>query len=123
MTTSWFELRTNFEAETVISDDSAPVLQADQLINPSGGALSRLATRRAPELGHPGVIFWLGEQAVTDLRSTLSVVRRVGLQKDGALIQADRLDDPFSLDGIGVLQIQQGLRLVNQKVPRFRFMT
>jgi hypothetical protein len=39
------------------------------------------------------------------------------------LIQAERLDDPVSLLGIDVLQVQLGQRLVNTNHPRATFPT
>ena len=118
-----FELGTSYDAEAVVSDDRAPVSNADVVINPSGGLLSRLTTNPAPDLSKPGIKYWLGEQPATDLRSTLTTISRVGLQHAGALIQVDRLDDPLSLEGIDVLQVQQGVRLVNLRLPRYRFPT
>jgi hypothetical protein len=86
MTHAGFDLATSYDAEAVVSDDATPVSKADTAINPSGGAVSRLATRRAPDLSEPGLKFWLGEQPAVDVRSTLATIYRVGLEHDGNLL-------------------------------------
>ncbi|MGD0894581.1 MAG: hypothetical protein ABSA08_00960 [Acidimicrobiales bacterium] len=123
MSTAAFDLATSWNAECVVSDDPAPTSKTDLAINPSGGAVGRLATTPAPDLSEPDLKFWFGEQPTVDLRSTLTAIHRVGLESAGNLIQVCRLDDPLSLDGIDDLQVQQGVRLVNPQLPRFRFLT
>lgn len=123
MTYAGFELMTRHTADALVTDDPSGEDRTQTVINPAGGSVAHLSTRRAPELSELGLAFWLGEQPASDLRARIAVVRRVGLEHDGTLAQVDRLDDPLSLDGIDVLQVQQGLRLVNRQLPRFRFRT
>ena len=113
-----FDLATRYGAESVVSNDPAPASETDSAINPSGGVVARLATTLASDLGEPGVNLWFGEQSAGDLRSLLTAIHRVGLEHDKALIQVDSLDDPLSLDGIDVLQLQQGVRHVNPQLPK-----
>lgn len=125
MTYGGFELMTSFETTVMLSDDPAPADNADQMINPTGGASAAMPTNRSSALSKPGVTFWLGE---LDLRAAQAVpsgpVRRVGLTTDeGALLQVQRLTEPVALPGIDVLQVQLGARLINAQQPRFRFST
>ena len=123
LTFAGFALATGFDTEAVVSDDPAPSSDSDTVINPSGGSACRLPTRQAPELSRPGLRFWLAEQVGDQLRVAGPLVRRAGLEHEGALLQVDRLDDPLSLEGVDVLQVQLGLRLVNRQTPRFSFLT
>jgi len=113
---------TGFAADVVVSDDPAPALKEDMVINPTGGAMAALPTRLAPELSAPGHKFWLGEQHSTSLVGQMALMRRIGLRRD-FLLSVDRLDDPLSLEGVDIFQVQSGLRMVNLQQPRFMFNT
>lgn len=123
MTYAGHEAMTSFDAMAAVSDDPAPEGKADVAINPTGGRAARLPTRRAPELSSPGLAFWLGEcHQVLSLDLGDGCIRRTGLvSDDGRLLQVNRLSEPVSLAGSDVLQVQQGVRLVNVQQPRFRF--
>ena len=54
----------------------------------------------------------------------MGFVRRVGLRApDGTLLYVHRLVEPVRLEDVHVLEVQQGIRLVNKQQPRFRFAT
>lgn len=118
-----FDLMTRFMAQVVISDDDSPAHRNDTVVNPSGGAKVELPTRAAPELSLPGLKFWLGEEQVQDVLPSLSSIRRTALSNSGGTMTVDRLDESLKLNGVDVLQVQLGLRLVNLQLPRFRFNT
>ena len=122
ITYAGFDAMTGFAADVVVSDDPAPALKEDMVINPTGGAMAALPTRLAPELSAPGHKFWLGEQHSTSLVGQMALMRRIGLRRD-FLLSVDRLDDPLSLEGVDIFQVQSGLRMVNLQQPRFMFNT
>ena len=123
MTYAGFEAMTSFDATATVSNDPAPESKADVAINPTGGRVQQLATRRAPELSSPGLAFWLGDcQQAQSVDLGEGCIRRTGLvSDDGTLMQVNRLSEPASLAEVDVLQVQQGARLVNVQQPRFRF--
>jgi hypothetical protein len=123
LTYAGFDLATQFSADVVVSADDAPVSREDAMINPTGGAVWRLSTRKAPELSSQGLKFWLGEGDAKQVVADVSPIRRIGLTGDQGLMLVDRLDEPLSLDGVDVFQGQVGVRLVNRQQRRFRFRT
>jgi hypothetical protein len=123
MTYAGFQQATNFPATVVVSDDPAPLSESDTNINPTGGRVMTLVTHSAA-LNKPGVTYWIGEENVTSVSTSVPEIRRVGLQVDaGVLAYADRFDEALQVDGFDLLQVQAGLRLVNTQMPQFRFAT
>lgn len=122
MTYQGFELMVNHDGDLALADDAAEATKDDTIINPSGGPVLQLPTRRAPELDQPGLLFWLGE---IDIRGnpTVAHIRRVGLLHDGTLAAIDRLDEPLAVEDVDILEVQFGYRLVNTQLPRSRFST
>jgi hypothetical protein len=122
MTNAGFRRLTNLSPAVVVSDDPAPESNRDISINPTGGRTTTLATGQAA-LSNLGVTTWTGQENVALVQSSLSEIRRVGLQLDADTLSVDALDDALVVDGFDVLQVQPGLRLVNTTMPKFRFAT
>ncbi len=123
MTFVAFDLITRYETVTVVSDDPSEASSSDSRINPKGGSVVRLPTRQAPELSEPGLKVWFGEGPAAEVAREMPVVRRIGLNQDGQLMQVHLLDDALSLTRVQVVQVAIGMRLVNRRQPRFRFPT
>jgi hypothetical protein len=109
-------------SEMAISDDDSPLDRADTAVNPGGGSVAQFAAAYDPALDRPGYKYWLGELHSARF-GPVQRVSRLGLLHHSILTQAKRLDDPVSLSGIDVLQVQLGQRLVNTNHPRATFAT
>jgi hypothetical protein len=116
------EPRINAASEVAITDDSSPLDPDDTVVNPGGGSVAQFVAPYAPALDRPGSKYWLGELQSAHF-GPVQRVSRFGLLLDSILIQAERLDDPVSLLGIDVLQVQLGQRLINTNHPRATFPT
>lgn len=126
MTLSGFNLAMqsfiNATSEVAISDDDSPLDRNDTAVNPSGGSVAQFAAAYDPNLDRPGCKYWLGELHSAQF-GPVQRVSRLGLLHHSTLTQVERLDDPVSLLGVDVLQIQLGHRLVNTNHPRATFAT
>jgi len=112
----------NATSEVAISNDDSPLDPDDTAVNPGGGSSAQFAAAYDPALDRPGYKYWLGELHSAQF-GPVQRVSRLGLLYDSILTQAERLDDPVSLLGVDVLQIQLGHRLVNTNHPRATFAT
>ena len=112
----------NATSEVAVSDDSSPLDPDDTTLNPDGGSVAQFAAAYDPALDRPGYKYWLGELHSAQF-GPVQRVSRLGLLHHSILTQVERLDDPVSLLGIDVLQVQLGQRLVNTNHPRATFAT
>jgi hypothetical protein len=112
----------NATSEVAISDDDSPLDRNDTAVNPGGGSVAQFAAAYDPNLDRPGCKYWLGELHSAQF-GPVQRVSRLGLLHHSTLTQVERLDDPISLLGVDVLQIQLGHRLVNTNHPRATFAT
>jgi hypothetical protein len=112
----------NTTSEVAISDDHSPLDPDDTVVNPDGGSVAQFAAAYDPALDRPGCKYWLGELHSTQF-GPVQRVSRLGLLHHSTLTQVERLDDPVSLLGVDVLQVQLGQRLVNTNHPRATFAT
>lgn len=96
-----------------LSDDPAPFDADDVVLNPAGGIVVPLATRRAPEYDQPFVRNWLGS---TDVRALaeLSRIARVGMLRDGAVVSTQIRDNKLTVGGFDVLEVRYAHRVENQ---------
>ncbi len=123
MTYAGFDMMTQFDPTITVSDDVSPFSKSDTTLNPAGGGVVALTTRRAPELSKPGLKFWLGDVSAGDLIRTVSPVRRVGLLNDGHLLIIGAFEDALDPAGVSRFEVAIGMRLVNRDQPRFRYDT
>ncbi len=112
----------NATSEVAITDDDSPLDPDDTVVNPGGGSVVQFAAAYDPALDRPGYKYWLGELHSAQF-GPVQRVSRLGLLHHSTLTQVERLDDPVSLLGVDVLQIQLGHRLVNTNHPRATFAT
>jgi len=112
----------NTTSEVAISDDDSPLDPDDTAVNPGGGSVAQFAAAYDPNLDRPGCKYWLGELHSAQF-GPVQRVSRLGLLHHSTLTQVERLDDPVSLLGVDVLQVQLGHRLVNTNHPRATFAT
>jgi hypothetical protein len=96
-----------------LSDDPAPFDPDNLVLNPAGGSVVDLATRRAPEYDQPFVRNWLGSTDVKAL-AELSRIARVGMLHDGTVVSAQIRDTRLTVGGFDVLEVRFAHRVENQ---------
>jgi hypothetical protein len=95
-----------------VSDDPSPFDPADDVLNPSGGAVVLLATARAPQYDEDFVANWLGSVEVSAL-APLHCIARTGAMFDGRAALAQIRHDNLTLGGFDLFEYRLAWRMAN----------
>jgi len=100
-----------------VTDDPAPFDPGQESINPSGGRVAPLLTRRAPEFEQSFLKCFLGRAPVTQLSALTHVARVVATAEDVPVI-AWIPDSRLTLEGFDWFECEMGIRIKNRQQPR-----
>lgn len=87
-------------------------------MNPGGGVVKQLPTRRFPEFDQPFLSAVIGEADVADLANLACVSRIVGVSGDGTPVTAGQLEASLTLGGFDRFAAVMGIRGLNVRLPR-----
>jgi hypothetical protein len=104
------------------TDDETPMDVTHEVVNPTGGRVVPLTTRRAPELEQRFLKVFHGSAPAADLAS-LRTVRRLAAVIDGTPVFANQLEGTLVIADVDRFEAQLGMRLRNMSSPRDTYLT
>jgi hypothetical protein len=106
------------ELEIHVTDDPVRMEKAHAVINPGGGHVRPLVTRRTPQLDQRFVATFMGETRVEDLADLTHVARVVATTREGDPYSAGQLEAHLTLGGFDQFHAVMGIRGLNVRTPR-----
>jgi len=124
MTPAGFEVMARRVLDTVkvyASDDETPLNTTDTVLNPAGGTLVELHTEPA-ETGTPFLVTKLAYAPAAELAALPSLRRVVSASSEGLPLQAAVLEAPLNLGSASRFEAVLGIRGLNVRQPRTRYL-